>query len=222
MSVHNNSEIFSTKLPFCKKSSFRDVFKKASRHSYRIGILKFFLPLCALATALVFCWFTFFFVPAACDPVILNDEENGAMAMKLTMLNPKLEGYTRSHEPYWFKAEKAFQDRTRSGVVGLQNITAETFVGKQGRVFIDAQGGVYDNINGCLQLNKPFTITTSDGMIAQFMTADISLSEGQLSTDQRVNIQRAGLHLAANGLQIRKKGQNIYFYGGVHLVLDKQ
>ncbi|EJF79249.1 Uncharacterized protein conserved in bacteria [Candidatus Bartonella washoeensis] len=214
MAVPNHYEIFST------KSSFTDVFKKASRHSRRISILKFFLPLCALAAALVFCWFTFFFVPAASDPVILNDEEDGIM--KLTMLNPKLEGYTRSHEPYWLKAEKAFQDRMRSGVIGLQNITAKVLVGKQRQVSLDAQGGIYDNIKGCLQLDKPFTITTNDGMVAQFMAADINLSKGQLITDQRVDIQHAGLHLAANALQIREKGQNMYFHGGVHLVIDKQ
>ncbi|ENN95533.1 LPS export ABC transporter periplasmic protein LptC [Bartonella vinsonii] len=214
MSVHNYYGAFST------KSSCSDVFRKASRHSRRISVLKFFLPLLALATALVFCWFTFFFVPVSSDPVTLKSEE-GEM-MKLTMLNPKLEGYTRSHEPYWLKAEKAFQDRTRSGVIGLQNITAEALVGKKRRVFLDAQGGVYDNMNGCLQLDKPFTITTNDGMTAQFMAANINLSEGQLNTDQRVNIQRAGLHLAANALQIRKKGQNMYFHGGVYLILDKQ
>ncbi|GAA4658338.1 LPS export ABC transporter periplasmic protein LptC [Bartonella pachyuromydis] len=214
MSVHNNYEAFST------QSSLVDVFKKASRHSRRIIILKFFLPLLAFAAALSFCWFTFFFTPIASEPVTLNNEEEGIT--KLTMLNPKLEGYTRSHEPYWLKAEKAFQDRTRSGTIGLQNITAEALVGKQRRVFLDAQGGFYDNINGCLQLDKPFTITTNDGMIAQFMAANINLSEGKLNTDQRVNIQRAGFHLSANALQVREKGQNIYFHGGVHLVFDKQ
>lgn len=173
-----------------------------------------------MATALIFCWFTFFFVPAASDPVILNNEEDGTM--KLTMLNPKLEGYTRSQEPYWLKAEKAFQDPAHSGLIGLKNITAEALLGKKRQISLDAQGGVYDNINGYLQLDKPFTITTNDGMVAQFMAADINLSKGRLSTDQRVNIQRAGLHLAANALQIREKGQSIYFHGGVHLVINKQ
>ncbi|WP_208442055.1 LPS export ABC transporter periplasmic protein LptC [Bartonella raoultii] len=213
MSVHNHYETFSTQSPL------GDVFKKASRHSRRVIVLKFFLPLLALAAALTFCWFTFFFTPTASDPVTLNNEEEGIT--KLTMLNPKLEGYTRSHEPYWLKAEKAFQDRTRSGTIGLQNITAEVLFGKQRRVFLDAQGGFYDNINGCLQLDKPFTIRTNDGMIAKFMDANINLSEGQLNTEKRVNIQRAGLHLAANALQIREKGQNIYFHSGVHLVLNK-
>ncbi len=214
MSVHNHHADFSMQSSLC------DVFKKASRHSRRISVLKFLLPLLALAISLIFCWFIFFFVPVASDPLAVNNEEEGIM--KLTMRNPKLEGYTRAHEPYWLKAEEAFQDRTRSGVIGLQNITAEVSVGKQKRVFLDAQGGSYDNMNGYLQLDKPFTITTNDGMIAQFIAADINLSEGQLNTKQPVNIQRAGLHLAANALQIREKGQNIYFHGGVRLVFDKQ
>ncbi|WP_273757494.1 LPS export ABC transporter periplasmic protein LptC [Bartonella sp. AU55XJBT] len=214
MSVHNHYEVFST------QSSVGDVFKKASRHSRRISHLKIFLPLLALVSGVVFCWFTFFLVPVTSDPMPLNNEENGVT--NLTMLNPKLEGYTRAHEPYWLKAEKAFQDHTRSGIIGLQNITAKASMGQQRQVFLAAQGGIYDNIHGFLQLDKPFTITTNDGMMAQFMSANINLSERQLKTDQRVNIQRAGFHLAANALQIREKGKSMYFHGGVHLVLEKQ
>ncbi|WP_336278698.1 LPS export ABC transporter periplasmic protein LptC [Bartonella sp. CB175] len=214
MPVRNRYEVFLT------KPSFSDIFKKAYRHSRRIRILKIFLPLSALVAAFFFCWFTFFFVPATSDPVILNNEEGGMM--KAMMLNPKLEGYTSTYEPYWLKAEKAYQDYTRSGVIGLQNITAEMFLGKQGRIFLDAQGGVYDNINGFLQLDKPFTITTNDGLVARFMEADIDLSGGKLSTNKSVNIQREGFYLAANALQIREERQIIHFQGGVHLVLDNQ
>lgn len=214
MSVHNHHEVFSM------QSSVGDVFKKAFRHSRRISLLKLFLPFIALVSALVFCWFTFFLIPVTSDPIPLNNEESEVM--NLTILNPKLEGYTRTHEPYWLKAEKAFQDHTRSGIIGLQNITAKAYMGQQRQVFLAAQGGVYDNINGFLQLDKPFTITTSDGMMAQFMSANINLSEGQLKTDRRVNIQRSGFYLAANALKIREKGKNMYFYGGVHLVLQKQ
>ncbi|EJF74583.1 LPS export ABC transporter periplasmic protein LptC [Bartonella alsatica] len=214
MSVHNHYQAFSA------QSSLGDVFKKASRYSRCINILKFFLLLLALVAALIFCRFTFFLPPVSSELVTLNNEEEGIT--KLTMLHLQLEGYTRAHEPYWLKAEKAFQDRIRVGTIGLQNITAEALVDKKRRLFLSAQGGFYDNMHGCLQLDKPFTITTNDGMIAQFIAANINLSEGQLNTDQRVNIQRAGLHLAANALQIREKGQSIYFHGGVHLMIDKQ
>ncbi|WP_175868354.1 LPS export ABC transporter periplasmic protein LptC [Bartonella gabonensis] len=214
MSLHNHYEVFSM------QSSVGDVFKKASRHSRRISLLKIFLPLLTLVSALFFYGFTFFLVPDTSNSIPFNNEESEVT--NLTMLNPKLEGYTRAHEPYWLKAEKAFQDHMRSGIIGLQNITAKASMGQQRQVFLAAQEGVYDNIHGFLQLDKPFTITTNDGMMAQFMSADINLSEGQLKTDQRINIQRDGFHLAANALQIREKGKNMYFHGGVHLVIQKQ
>ncbi|WP_455474158.1 LPS export ABC transporter periplasmic protein LptC [Bartonella sp. B30(2025)] len=210
MAIHNHDEV----------SSFSDNLKKAYRHSHYISILKIFLPLCTLVIVLVICWRTFFLASVVSDTVILNNEEGGMM--KLTMLNPKLEGYTRSHETYWLKAEKAYQDRVHSGVFGLQNITAEASINQQGRVFLDAQEGIYDNINSHLQLDKPFTITTSDGIVAKFMSADINLSERQLSTNKRVNIERSDLRLVANALKILEKKQIMHFQGGVHLVLDKQ
>ncbi|WP_455482677.1 LPS export ABC transporter periplasmic protein LptC [Bartonella sp. B35(2025)] len=215
MAIHNRYNFF------LRKTSFDDVFEEAYRHSRRISILKFFLPLSALVTALVFCWLIFFFIPAAPDLVIFKNNEEGGI-MKLAMLNPKLEGYAHSHEPYWIKADKVFQDHTNSGMIRLKNITAEAVIGKQEHVFLNAQEGIYNNINDRLQLDKPFTITTKDGMVARFMSADIDLSEGQLNANKCVNIQRAGLNLTADTLQIREKRQILYFQGGVHLVIGKQ
>ncbi|MCZ2327943.1 LPS export ABC transporter periplasmic protein LptC [Bartonella sp. F02] len=215
MIIRNHSEFFT------RKSSFGDIFKIACHHSRRVRFLKVFLPFSALIIMLFFFWFTFFSVPASSDRLILNHEEDGVM--RLAMINPKLEGYTRSRKPYWLKAEKAFQDRTRSGMIELLNITAEIPAGKQGSFFIDAQGGVYDNINGYLQLDKPFTVTIKDKMIAQFLDANINLSEGQLKTNQRIDIQyTTGLSLTANALQVREKGQSLYFKGGVHLIVDRR
>ncbi|WP_041583135.1 LPS export ABC transporter periplasmic protein LptC [Bartonella australis] len=204
---------------FSIKSSFGDVFKEAYHHSIRICLLKFFLLSSALAIALIFCWFTFFSVSASSDTIILNHEESETI--KLTMTNPKLEGYTSSRDPYWIKAEKAFQERAHSGMIKLQNITAEAVAGEQGRVFLKAQGGGYDNINGLLRLDKPFMITTTSGAVAHFMAADINLSEGQLKTDQHVDIQHTDFYLTAGALHVLEKGQIMHFQGGVHLTLNK-
>ncbi|WP_455477805.1 LPS export ABC transporter periplasmic protein LptC [Bartonella sp. B10] len=208
MAVHNHGEI----------SSFDDIFKKEGRHSRCVNILKFFLPLLALAITLFFCWSTFFFTPVSYNPIMLNNEESRIIG--LVMVNPKLEGYTSSYESYWLKADKAFQDLMLSGVIGLQNITAEIFMGKE-RVFVNAQEGIYDNINGFLRLNKPFTVTTKNGMVARFTSADINLSDGQLNTNKRINIHHADLDLTADALQIQEKRQILHFQGGVHLVISK-
>ncbi|KEG21261.1 hypothetical protein H710_00209 [Bartonella bacilliformis Ver097] len=212
MAIYNRNEIFSV------KSSFSDVLKTAYCHSRRIHVLKIFLPLVAFIIALVFCWFTFFSVSTSFETVILNNEEDGITT--LTMVDPRLEGYTSSNQPYWLKAEKAFQDHVRFGVVELENITAEVPASKQVSVFLRAQRGIYDNSSTHLQLNKPFTIETKDGLVAQFMTADINLSEGQLKTDQRVDIYNADFSLTASRLRVCEKGRVMHFQGGVHLLIN--
>ncbi|AQX20575.1 LPS export ABC transporter periplasmic protein LptC [Bartonella sp. WD16.2] len=214
MTIYNYHEAFSI------KSSSDDIFKKAYHHSYRIHLLKIFLPLVALIIALIFSLFIFFSLSASSGNVVLKSEDDEIV--KLMMVNPRLESYTSSHKLYWLEAQKAFQDSTHSDVVGLQGITAEIPSGKLGLVFLKAQSGTYDHINDHLQLDKPFTIKTQNNIVAQFIAADINLSEGQLKTNQCVHIKRAGLSLKANALQVREKGQKIYFQGDVHLVIDKQ
>lgn len=213
MTIRNNYEVS------LKNSSFGDMVKKACHHSRKIRFLRFFLPLSALIMVFVFCCFTFFSVPISSDTPILNNEENGII--NLTMINPELEGYTSFYQPYWLKAKKAFPDHIRSGIIKLQDIIAEMPIRKQGHVFLTAQDGVYDNINGFLRLDKPFTVTINDEIIARFMAADINLSEGFFNTNQRLDIQREGFSLVANSLQIRERGQVLYFQDGVHLVFDK-
>ncbi|WP_335617836.1 LPS export ABC transporter periplasmic protein LptC [Bartonella sp. JB15] len=205
---------------FLIESSFNNILKKTYFHSYQVRLLKICLPIFALIIALVFCWFTFFSIFVSFNKVLLNHEEEEIA--QLTMLNPRLEGYTNFHKPYWIKAEKAFQELKSSGIIRLKNITAEVPTSKQGQIFLNAQEGVYDNINSHLKLDKPFTVTTKDGIIAQFIAANINLSKSQLNTDQPVNIQSAGLHLMANALQVCEKEQIIYFQRGVHIILDQK
>ncbi|ALE03278.1 hypothetical protein PU02_0464 [Bartonella ancashensis] len=141
--------------------------------------------------------------------------------MTLTMSNPRLEGYTSSQQPYWLKAEKAFQNRTHFELVKLQNIIAEVPAGKQGSIFIKAKIASYDGTNGFLQFDEPFTIKTKDGLIAQFVNANVNLLEKNLRTDKPVNIRRPGLFMTANSLQIREGGQIMHFQNGVHLIFNR-
>ncbi|MHC5306229.1 LPS export ABC transporter periplasmic protein LptC [Bartonella sp. LJL80] len=210
--MNDSSEIFSAS----QKSDA--VFNSAHRHSARVRVLKFVLPLAALAIALVFCWFTFFAAPSSADLVVLNDDQ-GADG-RLTMTDPKLEGYTSANKPYSLKAAKAIQDPSHSGMIELQNIIAQLPLGERGQADVEAAGGFYDNINGRLQLDKPFTVQTDDGMVAKLESADVNLATSQLNTDRPVDIRRDGQHLKANGLQIRENGQVLFFRGGVSLVID--
>lgn len=213
MIVHNRRDIFS------EKSSFDKIFEKACHHSYRVYWLRIFVPSFTLIVTLFFCWFMFFSVPTTPDYLVMNDEES--LATKLTMIGPRLESYTSLYKPYWLEAERAFRDHAGSGVVELQNIMAKMPSGQKGEIVISAQRGIYNDIEDRLRLDKPFDITTEDGTVAQFMAADVNLSESQFTTSQRVDIRRTGLSLTANALKVHGKERNLYFQGEVHLVLNR-
>ncbi|MCT6870526.1 MAG: LPS export ABC transporter periplasmic protein LptC [Bartonella sp.] len=210
--MKNSSEIFSAS----NKSDA--VFNAARHHSTRVRLLKVLLPAFAIFIAFVFSWFTFFAAPSSADLVVLNDDQNSDG--RLTMTDPKLEGYTAANKPYSLKAGKAVQDPARPGMIELENITAALPLGERGQAAVAAIGAYYDNINGRLQFDKPFEIKTDDGMVAKLQSADVNLSTSQLNTDKAVDILRGGQHLKANGLQIRENGQVLFFSGGVSLVID--
>lgn len=210
--MNDSSEIFS---PSYKSDA---IFDAARRHSIRVRLLKFFLPVVAIVIALVFSWFTFFATPSSSDLVVLNGDQGAGG--QLTMTDPKLEGYTAANKPYSLRANKAVQDPHNPGMIELQHIIAALPLGERGEAAVDAVRAYYDNINGRLQFDKPFEIRTDDGMVAKLETADVNLATSQLSTDRPVDIRRGGQHLTANGLQIRENGQVLFFNRGVSLVID--
>lgn len=193
------------------------VFEAAERHSIRIKFLKFILPLIATLIALVFCWFTFFSAPSHGDLVIINGSDADGM---LTMTQPKLEGYTSSNQRYALSAQKAIQDPSNTGMIELQNISAILPLGGRGEAQVNAEAGFYDNINGRLNLTKPFSVKTSDGVVAKLQNANVNLATSQLTTSDPVDINRGGQHLKAGSLQISNKGQVLLFHDGVSLVID--
>ncbi|WP_295895147.1 LPS export ABC transporter periplasmic protein LptC [uncultured Bartonella sp.] len=208
----DSSEIF---LPSLKSDA---VFVAAHRHSVRVHLLKFLLPVVAIIIALVFSWFTFFATPSSRDLVVLNGDQGAGG--QLTMTDPKLEGYTAANKPYSLKADKAVQDPHNPGIIELQHIVASLPLGQRGEAAVNAIGAFYDNVNGRLQFDKPFEVKTDDGMVAKLEAADVNLATSQLSTDCPVDILRGGQHLKANGLQIRDNGQVLFFNRGVSLVID--
>ncbi|AQT46252.1 lipopolysaccharide export system protein LptC [Bartonella choladocola] len=210
--MDDGSEIFS---PSFKSDA---VFDAARRHSVRVHILKFLLPVVAIIIALVFSWFTFFATPSTSDLVVLNGDQGSGG--QLTMTDPKLEGYTSANKPYSLKADKAIQDPHHPGMIELQRIIATLPLGERGDAAVNAVGAFYDNVNGRLQFDKPFEVKTNDGMVAKLDAADVNLATSQLSTDKPVDIRRGGQHLKANGLQIRDNGQVLFFNRGVSLVID--
>lgn len=211
--MKNKSEIFSAS----RKSNA--VFEKAHRHSRRVRFFKLVLPVAAVVLALVFSWFTFFSAPRSTDVVVLNNEEE--QDNKLVMTAPKVEGYTSDNKLYSMTAARAVQDPKRTGIIELEDIRAVLPFGERGQALVNAQVGVFDNINGRLELSRPFTVQTSDGMIARLLSADVNIGTSQLTTTDKVEISRENEFLTANGMRVLDNGQRILFNGRVRLVIGR-
>ncbi len=193
------------------------VFHAAQRHSVRVRVLKTALPIAAVAIAAVFSWYTFFATSAA--PLKIEVDAAGESG-KLVMANPHLSGYTKDNHPYSMTAAKATQDAKKSGVITLEGIQAELPLGDKGRAKVQAASGVYDSANERLQLDKDFSVTTSDGLQAALKSADVNIKSGQIVTDQPVDIRNGTTHIQADAMQVLDHGAVLIFENKVHMVID--
>jgi len=194
-------------------------FSHAQRHSRRVRFLKIFLPVIAVSIAIVFSWFTFFADFGSKAVITINSEEG--QSNRLVMTAPKVEGYTKDNRPYAIAAQKAVQDPAQSGIIELQNITGTLPLGNRGMARIEAKSAFFDNINGRLQFDRPFTVTTEDGASARLLSADVSMQSGQMTSSDPVEIRSATQNLRAASMRITENGRIIHFGGRVHIEIDE-
>jgi len=193
-------------------------FAAARLHSHRVKLVKRILPLAAVAIAVIFSWFTFFVLPPTANVLTLNNTDG--TSSRLVMTQPRVEGYSRTNQLYMLTAARAIQDPIRPGVIELEEIDATMPLGTRGSVQIQAQSGVFDNINGRMLIDKPFEIETSAGVAAHFLTAEVDIRTSQFVSDQKVEIYRQNEHLTAGRLRILDGGQIFMFEGGVKLTIS--
>ncbi|RCL03069.1 MAG: lipopolysaccharide export system protein LptC [Candidatus Tokpelaia sp. JSC189] len=209
--MKKTSEIFSVSF---KTNS---IFVKAHKHSRRVRFLKIVLPMITAILALVFSWFTFFSASRSTNVILLNNEEK--QNNKLVMTAPKVEGYTSDNKLYSLVADRAVQDPRHTGIIELQYIRAVLPFGEQGQAIVNAQIGIFDNINSWLELSCPFIIQTSDGITARLLSADVDIGTSQLTTTDKIEISRENEFLIANGMRVLDNGQRILFNGKVKLII---
>jgi lipopolysaccharide export system protein LptC len=194
-----------------------DQFVAAERHSRRVRFLKIAFPVVATAGVALLAAFTVL-RPASTtgvstDSVSLSDG-------RIVMANPKLDGLTGDKRPYAMRAERAFQEIGRDGLVELEKITAELPFGTNSTAQLRAGGGFFDNTRNVLDLGRTIELTTSDGMTAKLASARIDIGKNSLSTDKPVDISTAGSRITAGKLSVSEGGKLLVFETNVRLTID--
>ncbi|MCV0394978.1 MAG: LPS export ABC transporter periplasmic protein LptC [Rhizobiaceae bacterium] len=194
-----------------------DAYRRAQRHSSRVRVLKFLVPLVAAVMAIGFAGYTWLATPG---DISVDLAGSGIRDGKLVMANPKLEGFTRDDLPYTVSAARAIQDMKGDAPVVLEEIDARLPIDAGNWASVDARSGLYDEAGGKLDITSEMTVTTTDGMIARFRSASIDIESGGLVTSDPVDVTMSDAHIAADSMRVTENGKVFVFERRVKVTMN--
>lgn len=198
-------------------SALADAFGKAQRHSRRVRVLKFALPLAAAAIALAFPIYSYLAAPAT---VPVEADDTAFSDGKLVMSNPKLAGFTKDKLPYAMSAVRAVQDLADEDLIGLEGIEARLPVDASTIATVKAGSGTFDRTANTLELRGDVRVTTTDGMTMTLQSVFLDMSKGTMKTGEPVDIRREGTHIRSDGMSAADSGKTLVFDKHVRVDID--
>ncbi len=180
-------------------------------------MLKFVVPLIALLIAVAFPVYSYLAAPTS----FAVSADGGAFVNgKLVMANPKLNGFTKQQLPYSMTALRAIQDVSTQGVIELEGIDAKLPFGSGNFAVVKAAHGIYNRGNNTIDLDKDFTVTTTDGMVAKMKSAFLDMGKGNMKTDKPVDITRGGTRILSDTMSVQDHGKVLVFETHVRVNID--
>jgi lipopolysaccharide export system protein LptC len=183
----------------------------ALRHSARVRRLKIILPLSAAVISMIFIGVSAFrtWLP---DEVSLESAriEDG----KIVMEKPAVAGRNDDGIDYSMNADRALQDIANPNLMTLEKVVAAVPMNDIVAQVI-AQEGIFDRASNKLEMTAPFDVNLSNGIKAQFQSADVDLKAGTLATDEPISITTKEGSIIAQSLHIADNGRTITFSGQV-------
>ena len=196
--------------------SVEKAFRRARRHSRAVRILKILLPGLAVLIALVFTAYSYLLTPGGVSIDILGSSYSDG---KLTMANPKLDGFTKENRPYSMRAARAVQDVTNTSVFELDDIQAKLPLSDGNWANVVTAKGIYNKDKNTLDVPTEMTVTTTDGMVAKLRSAFVNIASGDLKTSDPVDITLQGSHITADSLTVGDRGKVLVFDEKVRLTM---
>jgi lipopolysaccharide export system protein LptC len=194
-----------------------DAFDRAQRHSRRVRVLKFAVPVAAALIAVAFPVYSYLAAPVS---VKVQAEGTAFSNGKLVMANPKLNGFTKQKQPYSMTALRAIQDVSTQGIIELEGIDAKVPVAADNVAAVKASRGTYDRDGNTMNLTSDVTITTTDGMQAKFKSVFLDMGKGTMKTGDPVDVSRGGSRITADTMSVQDNGKVLVFENKVRVNID--
>ena len=194
-------------------------FRAARRHSRMVRFLRVGLPV-GIVVALVALSLVTWLNPMRLFAVLpVNVSDLVVSGTKITMEQPRVNGFTKDQRAYEFTAKAAAQDLTKPDIVELNSINAKMEMEDKSTMTMVANTGVYDTKKEMLKLAGSILLTSSNGNTGKLSEATIDVRKGNVVSDKPVELEMLQGILNANKLEVVDSGTLVRFHGGVNMVL---
>lgn len=194
-------------------------FRAARRHSRLVRFLRIALPVAVVLITVGMSLLTWLnpLRMLATLPVNINDLV--VSGTKITMEQPRVNGFTKDQRAYEFTAEAAAQDLTKPDIVELRNIVAKVEMEDKSTMNMRAATGVYDTKKEMLLLQGNILLTSTNGNTGKLTEATVDVRKGNVTSDRPVELEMLQGILNGNRLEVIDSGTLVRFHGGVHMTL---
>ena len=192
-------------------------FQKATRHGILVRVLKFALPLSAIGVVMVALMVSQFSLMFGDNKVSV--ERIQVSSKNLTMVNPKLDGFTDEGGKYSVTAAEAIQAIGNQEEIKLNNVNAELLQVNKDWARITAPNGLFHVKREELDLSGDIRVTSSDGMKAFLTEAKIFVKNQQIISEQPVRVEMSQGTVRSDRMIIRSQDKIILFEGRVRVSL---
>ncbi len=206
--------------PASSPANMRDStdFSRARRHSTLVKVLKFILPVSAVALVI------FFTASSLLSYVPVSDvsvEKVGLNDGKLVMDKPKLSGFDKKNRPYDVKAATAIQDLKKPGIIELKTIAANLPMDASSFAQVNADNGTYDSTSEKMVLRDNVTIKGARGMNISMQEAHIDMKSGSMVSEKPVTVVSGETDISANSIKVEDNGKRIIFKNNVKMIIKR-
>lgn len=194
-----------------------DVMRVEADHRRRVGLLKWLLPVSALALVVAIGWS--WMNPA--NPKFHLDyaPADYRMSGQNEVLNPRFYGTDSRDQRYSVTAEVAMRPADGSDQMFLVKPAADITLAKGEWILVAADQGVYDRRAETLALTGAVSIYFDRGLEVHTESAKVDLAAGTAEGDAAVHGQGPWGLLNATGFRYRHDGQVLHFLGRPTLTL---
>jgi lipopolysaccharide export system protein LptC len=194
-------------------------FRSARRHSRLVRFLRIALPLAVVLITVGMSLLTWFNPLRMLATLPINVNDLVVSGSKITMEQPRVNGFTKDQRAYEFTAEAAAQDLTKPDIVELRNINAKIEMEDKSTINMKAATGIYDTKRETLKLEGNILLTSTNGNTGKLTEAVVDVRKGNVVSDRPVELEMLQGILNANQLEVVDSGTLIRFHGGVSMVL---